>query len=80
MTMKLLAPFCSRKYRLKLASPDAGVSSAPEMTSIRFAQLCSSAKRASLAALEFLISCLRNALKRLKNYAKVANKVTNENA
>jgi hypothetical protein len=78
--MKLSAPFCNRKYRRKLASPDAGVKSAPDMASMPRAQRCSSLMRASLAALESLISCLRNALKRLKNYAKVANKVTNENA
>jgi len=44
------------------------------------AQLRNSARRVSATALESLISSLRNALKHLKIYAKVANKVTNENA
>jgi len=44
------------------------------------AQRLSAVRRGPARSVESLIGSLRNALKRLKIYAKVANKVTNKNA
>jgi hypothetical protein len=44
------------------------------MASMPWAQIVSSSIRESAAGLESVIGSLRNALKRLRNYAKVADK------